>query len=296
VIRPHIIYRDALLCVAMLALPIVVFAALPPGFWHWLFIPPAALWLGFWLHSYTLYLHEAAHFNIHPDKKKNDLLSDIFITPFAGMLVRDYRVSHWQHHLFLGQANDTETSYRTSVNLRQAVAGLTGIYLLKTALRYSRNFNTIDQKVRDGAASRSVTFLISLALMAAVQGAICLLLWYFISFPAGAAWAGAVLVVYPFLAQLRQTLEHRDLNAAKGTDYSVVEHGPVNRMFGPGFFSRYFGGAGFDRHLLHHYDPSISYTRFDELEKYFMGTELAPGIDKSRATYWKTFITLARQP
>ena len=33
-------------------------------------------------------------------------------------------------------------------------------------------------------------------------------------------------------------------------------------------FSRYFGGAGFNRHLLHHLDPSISYTRFDEFERF----------------------------
>jgi len=33
-----------------------------------------------------------------------------------------------------------------------------------------------------------------------------------------------------------------------------------DRLFGDDFFSCTFGGAGFNRHLLHHWEPQISYT------------------------------------
>lgn len=261
-----------------------------------LLVVPASLWLSFWMHAYTLFFHEAAHFNIHRDRDKNDLLANIIMTPFTGMWVKDYRVSHWKHHLYLGKLNDTEISYHKPVSAGQVVEGLTGIYLLKTVWRYLQNFRSIDEGTsKTGSQNKATGFVVSLALMLVTQMAIVAGLYYFISIFAAVTWLANMFVTGPFIAHLRQSLEHRSLNADKNTDYSKVEHGAVLRMFGDGFFSRYFGGAGFNRHMLHHYDPSLSYTRFDDVEKFLAGTPIKTDLEASRTTYLKTFLALTRQ-
>ena len=58
------------------------------------------------------------------------------------------------------------------------------------------------------------------------------------------------------------------------------------------FLSRFFGAAGFNRHLIHHYDPSISYTRFDDFEKFLLSSPAKSEIDKSKTSYLKTFFKL----
>jgi hypothetical protein len=47
------------------------------------------------------------------------------------------------------------------------------------------------------------------------------------------------------------------------------------------------GAAGFNRHLLHHWDPAVSYTQFDAMEKFMMQTQYRAMIEARRTTYWK---------
>jgi hypothetical protein len=105
--------------------------------------------------------------------------------------------------------------------------------------------------------------------------------WYSAAF----TWVVAVGVVFPFLSALREQLEHRAEDASSAIDYSVVPHGAVNRMFAPTLFARCFGSAGFRRHLLHHWDPSVSYTCFDEFEQFLTRTDFAPRVDAARISY-----------
>src|ERR1700733_13309648 len=44
----------------------------------WLTIPVGAVSIGFWFAFTHLFIHEASHYNIAPDKKLNDLLANIF--------------------------------------------------------------------------------------------------------------------------------------------------------------------------------------------------------------------------
>jgi hypothetical protein len=112
--------------------------------------------------------------------------------------------------------------------------------------------------------------------------------WY----AAGLSWVLSFISAYPTFNALRQILEHRSVTAARGADFTRVSHGAVNRMFGRGWLARTFGSAGFNRHLLHHWDPALSYTRFDEMESFFARTELAAAIDASRTTYLRTLRAL----
>jgi hypothetical protein len=100
---------------------------------------------------------------------------------------------------------------------------------------------------------------------------------------------GRVGAVFPFLFALRQLLEHRHEHADPLTDYAEIDHGACTRLFGDDLFSRTFGGAGFNRHLLHHWEPQVSYTNPPELEAFLRGTEMAPIIEARRSSYPETF-------
>ena len=78
-------------------------------------------------------------------------------------------------------------------------------------------------------------------------------------------------VFLPFFGALRQILEHRAPEADGGVDYARTPHGAYTRIFHGGLFAKTFGGAGFDRHLLHHWEPQVSYTRLADLETYLRG-------------------------
>lgn len=243
--------------------------------------------VSFMKHAYGTFLHEAAHYNIASNRNLNDLISNIFITPMVGMFVKDYRVSHWEHHKHLGTVSDTETSYYTPINNSSIIKSLCGIYLLLSVLRYFKNFGNKKNAGRN-------RLVISLFVMSVSQVLVIYALYEFISPYASAMWFISIFITDPFFANLRQSLEHRKINSDINADFNVKDHGAINRMFGSDYFSKLFGSAGFNRHLLHHCAPFVSYTNFDELEKYLVGTSLSHYILSSKSTYLSTFLELYR--
>ena len=125
--------------------------------------------------------------------------------------------------------------------------------------------------------------------MLVCQGMIAVALFKFVNGYLAATWLFSMVITDPFLEKLRQTLEHRNGDKKYNKTSTMSEGLAVNQMFGIGFFSRYFGGAGFNRHLLHHLDPSISSTRFDEFEEFLMRSSCASEINECRNTYWNKF-------
>jgi fatty acid desaturase len=65
-------------------------------------------------------------------------------------------------------------------------------------------------------------------------------------------------------------------------------------MFGVGPLASTFGGAGFNRHLLHHWEPTVPYPRLAELERYLADTIAGPIIETRRCTYLATAAALWR--
>ena len=106
------------------------------------------------------------------------------------------------------------------------------------------------------------------------------------------AWVIGVIAWFPFFGVLRQILEHRDEYANPETDYTTAVHGAIHRLFGDGLLASTLGGAGFNRHLLHHWDPQVSYTRLRDLERFLMDTEGAAYLQAQKTSYTKTFWTL----
>lgn len=277
----------AAVCVADVKLPIVQSA---------LVVPLAAAWIGFWLHALLNFGHESAHDNLASNRIWSDRLANWFIWPLYGQSAAQYRRVHWQHHLHLGDPHDTEVSYHHCLSPSFLLKTLTGLHLVAAFARHlgamGRASANSDNDVTH--PKRSVSELWPIGRSAGIHASLVV----------GATWAGcwmtaltwcvAVVIVFPFLTAIRQIVEHRRIDADCDRDFTAETHGPVNRLFGTGFISRSFGAAGFNRHLLHHWDPRISYTRFDEMESFLLRTAMRPELDSRRTTYWTVIRELLR--
>jgi len=290
-IRYTAVLTDILVIWVMILVGFVPFYLLRDNtLWSVIAILPGAMYFSYWKHAYVAFFHEAAHFNLHENKDTNDRLANLFWTPINGMRIKSYRKHHLQHHAHLGDSGDTEISYVTPLNLKNILASVTGVYMVKTVFRYlmvaRRGSMKADPPAGD-TSGNALDFFLGLAVMGICQLSILAGLYFGISVYAAICWVISVFITDMFVANLRQTLEHRDAAYGGKDDFSDRPHGEINKMFGTGFFARFFGGAGFNRHLLHHLDASVSYTRFDEMEAYLLGTSAAPYLNDNRTTYWR---------
>jgi hypothetical protein len=110
-------------------------------------------------------------------------------------------------------------------------------------------------------------------------------------------WCSGFGVFFPFFATIRQLLEHRDELAHHTTDFTKVPHGKISRLFVHTILSSSFGAAGFTRHMIHHWDPQLSYTQLGAAEAFLMNCEhTAPILNTSRTSYLQTVKKLLAAP
>ncbi|MGH2952855.1 MAG: fatty acid desaturase [Solirubrobacterales bacterium] len=242
--------------------------------------------LGYAIAYLNNFFHEAAHHNLAPNRTANDLLTNLLMSWLYGSSIALYRDIHWQHHRALGTTMDSENSYFDPLRVRYLVEGALGLKVVRTLLRYremERSRSSSSSSSSDGR--RRVGWMLAAA---AVNGAIVGGLVLAGAFAAAAAWALGVLAFFPFFVSLRQTLEHRDEHADPAIDYTRVDHGATNRLFGDGPLASTLGSAGFNRHALHHWEPQVSCTRLGDLEGYLERTELEPFLTERRTSYLTT--------
>jgi fatty acid desaturase len=291
-LRPRFfrVWLDISLCYAALAMLVVAAACadLLLDWWGLLLAPFLALPIGWMLSCLLNFLHEAVHFNIAPDKRWNDRLANVFIGALFARDVRQYRTVHMDHHRFLGTPQDTENAYFDSLNLRFLIEGLFGVKAVRATLK--------NRRVAQTAATNETPVRFWPMLCAGmllngelVGGS------FLLGFPTVAAsWVLGMLLVFPLVGALRQLLEHRAQDAETEADYRVAAHGPVSRLFGSGLVASTLGSAGFNRHLLHHWEPQVSYTRLAELEAYLRDTALGPCLEPVTTSYTACFLSLFR--
>ena len=246
----------------------------------------ASLIYGYALAYILLFFHEASHYNLARDREMNDRLANIFIGLLVGQDIKGYRPIHFDHHRYLGMPEDTEHTYFDPLNIRFIVESLTGVKPMKVLTRR--------EKIAANKGNTQVRATLNAQLLAgaAVNGIFLLGMILLGYWPIAVAWVIGMLIVFPFFASVRQLLEHRSEDARADVDYTREPHGEVNRMFGSGPLASTLGGAGFNRHLLHHWEPQISYTRLRDLERFLLDTEAAPIIERHRTSYTLTFLRL----
>ena len=259
-----------------------------PPFW-WIFILISGFIVGYIAAYLALFIHEAGHYNIHPSKKTNDRLATIFLCLPFGLSLRSYRKIHWQHHVYLGAPADTEVSYFSALTKIFLLETLTGIHLLRTILRKENNSILTKEQVQQSRLMLLSGFVLHLIILtvAFLTG----------NWPFAIAWILGFGIFFPFFATIRQILEHRDELAHHASNFYKQPHGKVSRLFVHTLVSSSFGSAGFTLHMIHHWDPLISYTRLKDIEEFLTTCEkTAPVIQSSRTTYTRVFKKLMAAP
>jgi fatty acid desaturase len=234
--------------------------------------------IGYILASLALFIHEAGHYNIHPDKKINDRIATLFLCLLFGLSMKSYRKIHWQHHIHLGTPQDAEVSYFHPITKLFVLETLTGVHLLRTVMRKENNTILTKEQTQQSRIMLLTGFFLHIVIFTAafITGN-----WLF-----AIVWIIGFGIFFPFFATIRQILEHRDELANNSTDFYKQPHGRVSRLFVHTLLSSSFGSAGFTRHMIHHWDPQISYTRLKDIEKFLADSEkTALIIQSSKTTY-----------
>lgn len=258
--------------------------------WFALTIPVGALLVGYIVSALHLFIHEASHYHLASDRKWNDLLSNIFLGLLVGMDVEYYRTVHFVHHRLLGTARDTERSYFDPITWRYVLETLTGIRIIKVIIHRNQNIQLNENRGSEIIKKNNSIFLIATLLNILFVSALFILGFWQVAF----IWLIGMGAAFPFFASFRQILEHRSIHASPDLNYHEVDHGIVHRMFGDGPIASTMGAAGFNRHLLHHWDPQVSYTRLKDVEVFLKDTPLAEWQQQCQTTYLKTFFDLIK--
>jgi fatty acid desaturase len=265
--------------------------------WLPLWVALAAIVFGYAIAFVQLFFHEAAHFNIAPGRALNDRLANLFIGWMVGQEIKCYRIVHFDHHRYLGTPRDTERSYFDALDRRFVVEGLIGIKLLRVVTGRANRVDAqnteeaVTEPADRGNRRRRLGMLAAggLVNLAIIAAAVWTRNWGI-----ALAWPLGMILVHPFINAVRQLLEHRGFDARADVDYSRSPHGAVTRMFGAGPLASTMGGAGFNRHLLHHWEAQISYTRLGELEDYLSRTPAADVFRREVISYPRAFRRLWR--
>ena len=287
-------WRDIAFCyLGLLAGVGLVGAAGSMGGWTLglLALPAGVVVTGFWMSSLVRFVHEGGHHHLHPDRRWNDRLTDWFVSAWVLDEVAHNRRVHWQHHLHLGGHGDTENSYFRAPTSGFLLKTVTALYVFEVIGRRILGLEDArGQAVQAPGVQRSALRIALVVGRSAVYHLAVLALAWWLGGPLVAlTWGLAMGTTYPFFDVLRQVLEHRRLDVGPEVDLTVTEHGPHNRLFGKDPLSRWFGNAGFHLHLLHHWDPTVSYTRLEDMERILLQTRLRGEIEAARTTYWRTW-------
>jgi fatty acid desaturase len=246
--------------------------------------------VGYFAQYLMSFIHEGAHWNLAADRRANDLLCNVLISWIIGLEVHSYRKVHFEHHRSLGTIDDTEYSYFFPLNAIFIAKGIFGVRALQTLWSYRESASAREARPQRKVklADRIAPHLPQVA-GAAVHALIIGGLWWYGFTAAAVAWLLGIGVALPLFGSIRQLLEHRSEEARSSVDYSVTDQGACARMFGDGWFARTFGSAGFNRHLLHHWEPQVSYTRLGDLERFLADTPMRVVMDRRRTSYAETF-------
>ena len=282
------IFTGYLALAVVLALAIFMQVKYPA--WFALTIPVGALILGYIVSALHLFIHEASHYHLASDRKQNDLLSNIFLGLLVGMDVEYYRTVHFAHHRLLGTARDTERSYFDPITWRYVLETLTGIRIINVIIYRNQNIKLNENRGSEIIKKNNKIFFIAALLNVIFVSALFIFGFWQVAF----IWLIGLGATFPFFATFRQILEHRSIHASPDQNYHKVDHGIVHRMFGDGPIASTIGAAGFNRHLLHHWDPLVSYTRLKDVEVFLKDTPLAEWQKQCKTTYLKTFLDLIK--
>ncbi|MDX1992107.1 MAG: fatty acid desaturase family protein [bacterium] len=242
----------------------------------------------------TLWAHEASHYNLSRDKKRNDIIGDLFVAGPIGMTVGQYRWHHVPHHLYL---NDPEREVnplawiciRGTHLFKEIILSMLGKYGVQAITRYGSDDPKYEKRPSRTPASL-VSFLISNGLLfalCALQGQ-----WYAFFI----LWIAPIFTLTLMIGNFRTIVEHQSSSDVCDTGLvplpaitRVIQSHPLERLL--------IAPVGLYFHHEHHMYPGVPYHRLRDVRKlltergYFSSSEIVYG-DGYVRTLWR----IAMQP
>ncbi len=193
----------------------IILLAMALAIWQPLFIPLSIMLIGTRQLGLAILEHEAAHGGLYPDKRVNDILSNLFCGPAYGGSLAAYRPYHLQHHKYAQQAEDPDLILSKPFPIspaslrRKIIRDLTGQTFIKQRRTQIAHAFGLGLKPGPGAENRSQT-----ARQAVMPFLIFNLLFLILLTALGYGWAYFVLWLlpmatwFPLVTRLRNIAEH----------------------------------------------------------------------------------------
>lgn len=225
------------------------------------------LWLAFvpflvscaLVQAMLLWVHEASHFSLFEDRRRNDIWTDLFFAGPIGVTVAAYRVKHSSHHADLGTAQDQD-GYPYHIEVRgtralalvmlRSLSGVLGLWLAK-----SKYVGSTVALPATAVSPRWIGPLVTVVFNAVLLG-LCILSgrWYLYFL----LWAYPIVAVAVALNIVRSIAEHQPEDFPRYRGGREVSMRPVARTTVPNWFEKWMlYQANFNYHVEHHLFPTV---------------------------------------
>jgi fatty acid desaturase len=244
-------------------------------------------------------VHEGAHYLLSRSRKFNDTFCNFLAGWFILCDVDQYRITHIEHHRNLGSEFDPENAHMEKLDLTWLVSLISGF---NTVRRIS-----VRKQIRSNLGSRATgkpRHLVVPFLGLLLHSLILLFVYNILSFQTLVVWLFSTFFLTPALGILRNLLEHKYVESVDSAIWYQIlgREKPADavlkvttRTFTKSLLSRLYGSMGFTRHLLHHWDPSISFSNLGKVHKFLLETPLEANLRKVDSTFSSTFVHLWRK-
>ncbi|GKQ31503.1 fatty acid desaturase family protein [Pseudomonas syringae pv. theae] len=208
-------------------------------------------------HALLVLMHDAAHVLLSRDKRRNDLLSSVFLTFPMTLSTSRYRAHHIAHHKHLNTAQDPDyadafappDSGQFWQALLRDISGLSTLQSLRTMDSFSvvGLFTIPSPSNRTERRQALIFYACVLALVTAFHAWIGVLLY----------WLAPLVFFLPPILRIRSLSEHAGLSTQNvARDARSVSPGWLERLL--------FAPCNINRHWEHHL--------FQQVPSYYLGT------------------------
>lgn len=186
------------------------------------YIPATIVFAGIIYRYLSEWLHEGIHYNIHPDRKINEMISGWLLAPLMGTPLKHIRKAHFAHHgatEFFGD-NDPDTRYLRIQSradfFKGVISDITGLSALSVywAVVLRKAFSSEAGKGEAGPKFSVTAFLADYVPVVCVNVLLLVVAVFTNNLLQLLMTYAGILCVYPLLSRLRAYGQHLPLNAA----------------------------------------------------------------------------------
>jgi len=246
--------------------------------------------IGLVLHNMQNIMHAAIHYDLHPNRKINDIIANFTVGLFTACEVKQGRKIHSLHHAISGSVEDPESSYLQPLNLKRIISYFTGIEILKYILKIDKKIET--NKKDELKLSDKIFYILNPHRFFSLSIHLIFLSFFYFTLSSYIlifAWIYGFFAFFPFFSSVQNVLEHGEKKDSREKKNSFKLK-PVNRNFGSDLFSKYIlGSYGTNKHALHRWDPTIHFLNVEETTDFLDKSNYSSTIENYEAEYLDTF-------